>query len=160
MKFDVTALDKPRLIRALYKYAFVRGYGVVQNRKRKRVDDDEISISEAKQLFKTHTRIRFDGKKILDLDYIHGKRMKIEIDFSKEREVLDAWDYDYGNGRYRLLYALLSEFGSDSIIITRKGYPAQFPKPKQLDYDKLKKEHRDFNYDVHIAEMKSKFELN
>lgn len=56
------------------------------------------------------------------LDYHKGKPMKIDFYRNKNGRVLvDSDDYDYRNGKYCFLKAMLYTFTMDEIKITKKG---------------------------------------
>lgn len=155
MKFDIFRLDSAKVLQAIFKFAFVRRMGVVGDKANGR--RPELSYEEAKALINANTKIIGD-REIVSIDYVHGRPIKFTFDTSKN--VVDSYPYDVRHGRYRFLYALLCEFGSNAVIIRRKNYPKDHVKPEELDSEAMIQEYKDYSQGIHYSEMKKNFRLN
>jgi hypothetical protein len=130
MKFDISGLDKAKVLLALYKHAFVR-YDQEKN------EDLELSYEEASKMI-DHCTKNYGSAIVVEIDTIRGVPVKLFYD--KAQGIVSSYSYDTVHGKYRYLYALVSEFGSDSIVVVSKKYPQYLDKPIEIDKQIMKEE--------------------
>ena len=122
MVFNVTKLDKIRLIQTLYIHADPKGYGKVEYAFNDVIGKNVLGLTEEECM----DMLNMDS---LDLngylvDYYNGKPIKLDFERKPNGDVwVSSIGYDVSNGRYRFLEALLYVFNLDEIVITGKDYP-------------------------------------
>jgi hypothetical protein len=125
MKFDITDLDKAKVLQALYKHAFVRFSSA-------KPEDINIQLpyDEARRMIAECTKTIAD-EQVVDIDSVFGVPVKLYYD--TKNCVVSSYSYDSLYGKYRFLYALTSEFGTNSISLVSKKYPPFLDKPREVD---------------------------
>ena len=122
MVFNVTRLDKIRLLQTLYIHADPKGYGNMEYAFNDLIGKNVIGLTdeECKNI------LHLDSPDLngFIVDYHNGKPMKVDFEHQLNGDILvSSIAYDLSNGRYRFLEALLYVFNLDEIVITAKEYP-------------------------------------
>lgn len=131
MKFDITNIDKVKLLKALYGYTDPTvGVGGAEfiTRKARGENVSELSDLEcAIALSEFNESTASDSFKIFD--YHNGKPMKVVFYRSTSGRVLVSSNhYDERNGKYRFLEAMISCFPKKDILIVDKSTPRSVDK--------------------------------
>jgi hypothetical protein len=124
MVFNVTKLDKIRLLQTLYIHADPKGYGNMEYAFNDVIGKNVEGLTEEEcaSLLKMDTP-ELNGYLV---DYYNGKPIKFDFEHRPNGDVwVSSIAYDISNGRYRFLEALLYVFNLDEIIITNMDYPPQ-----------------------------------
>jgi len=141
MKFDITNIDKKKLLKTLFSHSFPTNHGVGKVeylvRKDRGENVDSLTDEECEDIlfnFNTYSDILPQSFRILD--YYKGKPIKIVFDKQKNGRILvDSCGYDSRNGKYMFLVAMLNEFPKEEIFIVRKKYlPYTLSEIKDMDY--------------------------
>ena len=122
MIFDVTKLDKIRLIQTLYIHADPKGYGKGEYAFNEVTGKNVLGLTEEE----CKRILSMDGPDLSGylIDYYNGKPIKLNFDHKSNGDVwVSSTGYDVSNGRYRFLEALLCVFALDEIVIMGKDYP-------------------------------------
>lgn len=126
MRFDITNIDKVKLLKALYAYAdSTIGIGGVEfiTRKAKGENVSELSDLECAIALSEFNVSTTSGNYRI-FDYHNGKPMKVVFDkMNSGRVLVSANSYDERNGKYRFLEAMLSTFPKKDIQIVDKSTP-------------------------------------
>lgn len=123
MEYDITHLDKKKVIQALFAHAAPLNLGTVEYKIRKKMNDNVDGLSDEECEIILMKFYQMDKGSIQLLDYHKGKPMK--LNFHKKgngRVLVDSDGYDLRNGKYRFFEAFLNIFMLDEIFITKKGY--------------------------------------
>ena len=111
MKFDITKIDKKKLLRALYEYS----YPIEQ-------ELDTLSDLECEYGLVEFKEMKGNGSARI-FDCHNGRAMKLVFDKTNNgRITVDASRYDACNGKYKFLEAMLNTFKRNKILIIRKTY--------------------------------------
>ena len=124
MVFNVSKLDKIRLIQTLYIHADPKGYGNMEYSFREVIGENVLGLTdeECRDILSADTP-ELNGYLV---DYYNGKPIKLDFEHKPNGDVcVSSSGYDVSNGRYRFLEALLYVFNLDEIVITKKDYPHQ-----------------------------------
>ena len=124
MVFDVTELDKIRLIQTLYIHAHPKGYGKVEYSFNDVIGKNVLGLTdeECRDMLSMYSPA-LNGYLV---DYYNGKPIKLDFEHTPTGNVkVSSIGYDVSNGRYRFLEALLYVFNLDEIVITEMDYPNQ-----------------------------------
>lgn len=121
MIYDVTNIDKVKLIQSLYLFAKAKGFGIIENKAKEYLGKDVNSISrkECEELIE-NAKETFHSIEIVD--YYDGVPLKIDLEKKDGKLYFWSFDYDYRHGKYRSLEAFLYNLSYDEIIIKRKSY--------------------------------------
>ncbi|HEV8512767.1 MAG TPA: hypothetical protein VGQ59_05805 [Cyclobacteriaceae bacterium] len=109
MEIDVTDIDKVKLLQTLYNFG-------------SRFKRDKLAKDKAQNLIDEHNQHR--GYR--QIDYVEGVAIKLQYYINEPREVVSTYPCDYRHGTYAFLYAFISEFGYEKLIIVKKGYHRTF----------------------------------
>lgn len=122
MVFNVSKLDKIRLLQTLYIHADPKGYGNMEYAFNDVIGKNVVGLTdeECASLLKMDTP-ELNGYLV---DYHNGKPIKLYFEQGTNGNVLVSSNaYDVSNGRYRFLEALLYVFNLDEVVMTDKEYP-------------------------------------
>ena len=127
MEFDITNIDKVKLLKALYAYADPSIGGVASAEFFTREARGE-NVSELSDLDCAIALSEFNESSIREsfriFDYHNGKPMKVVFyRLSTGRVLVSSNHYDERNGKYRFLEAMLSAFPKKDIQIVDKSTP-------------------------------------
>ncbi len=90
---DITGLDKPRILKALYNNSKPQGMGLLHFEPRDMTDEEATALLVDNSYF----------------DYCKGRVMKVDLSGDK----LKTWLYDRDNGSGAACVAISKEFGRD-----------------------------------------------
>jgi hypothetical protein len=96
-KIDISKLDKAEVLAALYNNSRQLGMGFMHSRGR-----EPMTAEQAREEIAGNTHERYDGRRSIYFDYLHGRVMKVELG----SDSFDPWLYDRDNGRGSALAAL------------------------------------------------------
>jgi hypothetical protein len=130
MKFNISSLDKAKVLQALFKHALVR-YDFDPQKK----EVSELSYEEANRIITQCTK-NYGSAMVVEIEILHGVPVKLFYD--KAQGIVSSYSYDTVHGKYRYLYALLSEFGFEAVIVVSKKYPRYLDKPMEMDKQIIK----------------------
>lgn len=122
VEFDITHLDRKKLIHALFAYAQPRSWAATETSINHGAPHGGLSEEECESLLMGY----WDIPPSMDLRLnktIKGK--SLDIVFSKRRNtrlLVDTESYDSVNGKYCFLEAMFNAFPLHEILITKKGY--------------------------------------
>ena len=123
MVFNVTKLDKIRLLQTLYIHADPKGYGNMEYSFNDVIGKNVLGLTDEE----CTDMLSMDTPELNGyfVDYHNGKPIKLDFEHKPNGDVwVSSIAYDVSNGRYRFLEALLYVFNLDEIIITDKEYPS------------------------------------
>ena len=127
MKFDITNIDKVKLLQTLYAYADPTvGIGGAEYITRKANGENVEVLTKDDCNIAMHDFCSNPKKSgcYQIFDYYNGKPLKIVFDrLPSGRVVISANSYDERNGKYRFLEAMISTFASEDIMIIDKTTP-------------------------------------
>ena len=140
MTFDITTIDKKKLLKALYKYSVPIGCGTAEYEwmasKGKNVellsdDDCENALKE----FNIH-----ENEYYRLFDYHNGKPLKIDFCNKKNgRVIANSNGYDSRNGIFSFLIVIINTFGMEEVKIINKSYTS-YENSEMKMYDRPTKE--------------------
>ena len=147
MEFDITDINKKKLIRTLLVHSVPIGLGQAENDFRKSFGEvnDGISDEECEYLLAEYNYNSERDSLFGILDYHKGKPMKLNFYRKRNGRVVTSTDsYDARNGKYRFLEAMLNAFHLDEIKITKKGYQQFIMTDLASDLERTKEQARMF----------------
>ncbi len=124
MVFNVTKLDKIRLLQTLYIHADPKGYGKNEYAFNDVIGKNVLGLTneECRELLKADSP---DLSSYL-VDYHNGKPIKLDFEHKPNGDLwVSSVAYDMSNGRHSFLEALLCVFDLDEIVMTTIDYPSQ-----------------------------------
>lgn len=124
MVFNVTKLDKIRLIQSLYLHADPKGFGKNEFAFKDVIGENVLGLTDEE----CRDILKMDSPDLSGylLDYHNGKPIKLDFEHKTNGDVfVSSVAYDISNGRYRFLEALLCVFNLDEIVMIDIEYPAQ-----------------------------------
>ena len=131
MEFDITNIDKAKLLKALYDYAdptFGVGYAEYITRKDRGENVSELSDLECAIALSDFNESTVSGSFRI-FDYHNGKPMKVIFyRLSNGRVLVSSNHYDERNGKYRFLEAMINHFPKKDILIVDKSTPRSVDK--------------------------------
>jgi hypothetical protein len=135
MKFDITNIDKKRLLKALYSSSRAVGLGIVEFKVKKMQGKpvDSLSDLECDNLF-LEFESSLKGGDFYIADYLNGRPLKIRFRKSSKGKVTVCADsYDSVNGIYSFLDIMLKNFPINDILLTKKWSSSFVSKPSKDD---------------------------
>ncbi len=125
MRFDITDLDKKRLVQAFLNFSTPTGMGAIEYVVRAINKDNPNTIPDwelENALAEFNQNDRTGSFRIFD--YYKGHPLKLIFYRKKNGQVIiDTLPYDIRNGRFFSLLAMLSEFAVNEVKIIQKKVP-------------------------------------
>ncbi len=124
MKFDITNIDKVKLLQALYDYANPAECGKSEylSRKSNGENPSELTNYDCNLALKNFNEDKYTPGLFHIFDYYNGKPLKVDFcRLQTGRVIVSSASYDKRNGNYRFLSAMLNNFSTEDIIILDKA---------------------------------------